>query len=155
MVWYAILFYTGFIIIAVVQLCFFLIQLFYYIHTLISHGRFFKGTEEDANGDPIAGPRSWEWVRSGYMTKSAEDYLFAAQEQALNTRSIRSRIYHEVNEDGKIVSDKCRVCGTKVETVEHIAGGCSVLMEGPGDSKARQDGIKDPLGVMQEVWGGM
>ena len=31
------------------------------------HGRFFRGTSEDENGEPIAGPRSWEWVRSGYL----------------------------------------------------------------------------------------
>ena len=30
------------------------------------HGRFFKETKEDASGEAIAGPRSWEWVRSGY-----------------------------------------------------------------------------------------
>ena len=42
------------------------------------HGRFLKGTKEDASGEAIAGPRSWEWVRSGYMTKSTEAYLFAA-----------------------------------------------------------------------------
>ena len=96
------------------------------------HGRFFKGTKEDASGEAIAGPRSWEWVRSGYMTKSAEAYLFAAQEQALKTNSIRSRIHREVNVDGGVVSDLCRVCGEKVETVAHISGGCAVLMAGPG-----------------------
>ena len=96
------------------------------------HGRFFNGTKEDANGEKIAGPRSWEWVRSGYMTKSTEAYLFAAQEQALKTNAMRSRIYHEVDEEGNAVSQMCRVCRQKTETVAHIAGGCSVLNEGPG-----------------------
>ena len=30
------------------------------------HGRFFQGTDKDANGRAIAGPRSWDWVKSGY-----------------------------------------------------------------------------------------
>jgi len=96
------------------------------------HGRFFKGMKEDDKGEVIAGPKSWEWVRSGYMTKSTEAYIFTAQEQALGTRSVRSKIYSEVGEDGNCVSGMCRICGKKVETVAYIAGGCGVLMEGPG-----------------------
>ena len=96
------------------------------------HGRFFQGTDKDANGRAIDGPRSWDWVKSEYMTKSTEAYLFAAQEQALNTCAVRSRIHHEVNEDGEVVSGLCRICGEKTETVAHIAGGCGVLMQGPG-----------------------
>ena len=66
------------------------------------------------------------------MTKNTEAYLFAAQEQALNTNAMRSKIYREVGEDGEVVSALCRVCGLKTETVAHIAGGCGVLMGGPG-----------------------
>ena len=95
-------------------------------------GRFFRGTKKDENGQTIAGPRSWEWVRAGYMTKSTEAYLFAAQEQAISTNARRSNIYHEVDEAGEVVSGLCRVCGKKMETVFHIAGGCDVLMLGPG-----------------------
>lgn len=69
---------------------------------------------------------------SDTMTKSTEAYIFAAQEQALTTNSMRSMIYHEKGEDGEIVSGLCRVCGEKTETVAHIAGGCKVLMGGPG-----------------------
>jgi hypothetical protein len=43
------------------------------------HGRFVNTTDGNGQGDNIAGPRSWEWVRNGYMTKSTEAYLFAAQ----------------------------------------------------------------------------
>ena len=96
------------------------------------HGRFLKAAKEDEQGNAIAGPRSWEWVKSGYMTKNTEAYIFAAQEQALTTNSVRSRIHREVDDDGAAVSGMCRVCGEKMETVAHIAGGCRVLMEGPG-----------------------
>ena len=73
------------------------------------HGRFFRTTKEDSNGEVIAGPRSWEWVRSGYMTKSTEAYLFAAQEQALGTRAVRSKIYREEDEEGGVISAMCRI----------------------------------------------
>lgn len=96
------------------------------------HGRFFRTTKEDEHGEVIAGPRSWEWVRSGYMTKSTEAYIFAAQEQALGTRAVRSKIYREEDDEGEIISGLCRVCGEKTETVAHIAGGCGQLMKGPG-----------------------
>ena len=96
------------------------------------HGRFFRTTKEDAEGEVIAGPRSWEWVRSGYMTKSTEAYIFAAQEQALGTRAVRSKIYREKDDEGDVISGLCRVCGGKMETVAHIAGGCGQLMKGPG-----------------------
>ena len=44
----------------------------------------------------------------------------------------RSNIYHEVDEASEVVSGLFRVCGKKMETVAHIAGGCDVLMLGPG-----------------------
>ena len=96
------------------------------------HGRFFRSTKTDEQGEVIAGPRSWEWVRSGYMTKSTEAYIFAAQEQVLGTRAVRSKIYREQDEQGEVISGLCRVCGGKVETVAHLAGGCGQLMQGPG-----------------------
>jgi hypothetical protein len=96
------------------------------------HGRFFRSTKTDEQGEVIAGPRSWEWVRSGYMTKSTEAYIFAAQEQVLGTRAVRSKIYREEGENGEVISGLCRVCGGKVETVAHLAGGCGQLMQGPG-----------------------
>jgi hypothetical protein len=98
------------------------------------HVRFFQGIKQidEESGKTVAGPRSWDWVKAGYMTPSTESYLFAAQEQAINTNAKRSRIYREVDEDGEVVSGMCLVCGEKLETVAHVAGGCGVLMEGPG-----------------------
>ena len=95
------------------------------------HGRFLKSTKVDEKGDVIAGPRSWEWMKSGYMTKSTEAYLVAAQEQALGTNSVRANIYREKDEDGLVVSGLCRLCKKKTETVAHIIGCCPVLTEGP------------------------
>ena len=106
------------------------------------HGRFFRGTKSDANGNAIAGSRSWEWVRSGYMTKSTEAYIFAAQEQALTTNSMRAKVYREVDGNGETVSALCRVCNAKTETVAHIAGGCAPLMQGPGTKRHDRVGTR-------------
>ncbi len=64
---------------------------------------------------------------SGYMTKSTEAYIFAAQEQALRTNAVRANIYREEDEDGTVVSGLCRLCKAKTETVAHIIGCCPVL----------------------------
>lgn len=106
------------------------------------HGRFFNATKTDANGNAIAGTRSWEWVKSGYMTKSTEAYIFAAQEQALSTNSMRAKVYKEVGANGEIVSALCRICKAKVETVAHIAGGCAPLMQGPGTKRHDRVGTR-------------
>ena len=61
----------------------------------------------------------WHWLRNESLKWETESLLSAAQEQALNTNSVR-KIYH------KNVSDKC---GTHVESVMHIATGCSMLAQ--------------------------
>ena len=53
--------------------------------------------------------------------EETERLLLAAKKKALNTNSIR-KIYH------KDVSNKCRVCGSDVEGILHIASGCSMLV---------------------------
>ena len=61
------------------------------------------------------------------MTKNTEAYLFAAQEQALGTNSVRANIYKEKDENGVKVSAMCRLCKGKTETVAHLIGVCPVL----------------------------
>ena len=55
------------------------------------------------------------------MSKSKEAYVVAAQEQALRTRLLRANIEKED------VDTKCRVYGMVVESVGHLASGCSGL----------------------------
>ena len=45
----------------------------------------------------------------------------AAQEQALNTRTVAHDIYHTVQDP------RCRLCTQHPETVSHITSGCSKL----------------------------
>ena len=74
------------------------------------HGQFERNT-----GDK----KSWHWLRNGNLKRERERLLSAAQEQALNTNSVR-KIYH------KDISNKCRLCGTHVENALHIVSGCSM-----------------------------
>ena len=66
------------------------------------------------------------------MKRETESLLSAAQEQALNTNSVR-KIYH------KDVSNKCRICGTHVENVLHIVSSCSMLAQ--KEYKRRHDKV--------------
>jgi hypothetical protein len=81
----------------------------------VLHGRFFREIKE------IADERSWQWVSGGYMAKSTERYIFAAQEQALGTRWARKTRF------GEDIDPMCRVCGKWMETVSHLASGCGEL----------------------------
>ena len=81
------------------------------------HGKFFEDVAEVADG------RSWQWLKAGFLAKSTEAFLFAAQEQALRTRLFRRTI-----EGDKDVGD-CRVCGKVAESVAHLAAGCSGLAQ--------------------------
>jgi len=79
------------------------------------HGKFWKDVED------VAGNRSWQWLRAGYLVKSTEAYVIAAQEQALQTRFLRATVFRED------VDRMCRMCGKVAESVGHLASGCSVL----------------------------
>jgi len=80
------------------------------------HGRFFREMDENAT------ERSVQWVRGGFLAKSTEAFVFAAQEQALKTRLAQSKW-------GSDVSPLCRVCGVQSESVWHVACGCKVLAQ--------------------------
>ena len=79
-------------------------------------GQFGRDTDNKKSG------KSWHWLRNGNLKRETESLLSAAQEQALNTNSVRI-MYH------KDVSNKCRLCGTHVENVLLIVSGCSMLAQ--------------------------
>ena len=79
------------------------------------HGQFQNDTEN------IKQDESWDWLSRGDLKRETESLLMAAQEQALNTNSVKKNIYHTAE------SDKCRICGTGVENVTHIISQCSSL----------------------------
>ena len=80
----------------------------------VMHGRFFREIKE------VADERSWQWVSGGYMAKSTERYIFAAQELALGTRWAKNTRFK--------AEPMYRVCGKQLETVSHLASGCGELV---------------------------
>ena len=49
------------------------------------HGKFFNVIEELAEEGVVDQDRSWQWLKAGFLSKSTEGFIMAAQEQALCT----------------------------------------------------------------------
>ena len=64
-----------------------------------------------------------EWISKGYVDKRTEGFIFAAQEQALQTNWLRSRVM-EGEQD-----NRCRKCEGFPETVSHVVSGCPSLAQ--------------------------
>jgi Reverse transcriptase (RNA-dependent DNA polymerase) len=92
------------------------------------HGQFLRQTE-----DLVDQQESARWLVDGWMKKESESLLMAAQEQSLRTR----KIMHDI--DHRNVNPKCRLCGEKDETVEHLVSACSKLAQ--TEYKARHDKV--------------
>ena len=82
------------------------------VESMKLHGQFERDTKD------LKTEESWNWLSKGYLKRETESLITAAQDQALNTNSIKKSIY------GLNVSDKC---GEKVESVMHIVSACSML----------------------------
>ena len=48
------------------------------------HGQYLTDTE-----DKIDKAKTWQWLTNGEMNKETEDFILAAQEQALRTNAIK------------------------------------------------------------------
>ena len=81
------------------------------------HGQYVRSTEE------IRDDKSWNWLKRGTLKKETEGTLMAAQDQALRTNAIRSRI------DKQDISPMCRLCGEREETISHIVAECTKLAQ--------------------------
>ena len=90
------------------------------------HGKFFRDVSEVA-----ATENMFDWVKCGSVNKSTEGFVFAAQEQALQTNWLKARITGESDDA------RCRRCKKQDETVAHLVSGCSVLAQ--CDFKTRHD----------------
>ena len=90
------------------------------------HGKFFRDVSGVAPSEEL-----FDWVKCGSVNKSTEGFVFAAQEQALQTNWLKARITGE-SEDAR-----CRKCKKQDETVAHIVSGCGILAQ--SDYKTRHD----------------
>ena len=64
---------------------------------------------------------SFEWMKHAGLKGETEGLITAAQDQALNTRYYSKHIIKQGS------TDKCRMCNSQPETVEHIISGCQSL----------------------------
>ena len=101
------------------------------------HGKFFREVSEVAAEGGIDIDRSSQWLKGGFLTKTTEGYIMAAQEQALGTRWKRLTIDGEEGIDGK-----CRVCGQWWETVKHVVSGCGELAKKQYTIRHDQMGVR-------------
>ena len=53
------------------------------------HGQYFRDVQE------VASDQSWVWLKNGRMKRETESLVCAAQDQALHTNAIKSKIYKE------------------------------------------------------------
>ena len=91
------------------------------------HGQFLRQTED------IAGEGRWGWMRKAGLKRETESLILAAQEQAIRTNLIKTKI------DRTRTDSKCRMCGQSDETVNHIISECSKMAQ--KEYKRRHDWV--------------
>ena len=62
----------------------------------------------------ISRNKTWTWLRKGNFKRETESLLIAAQDSAIRTYHIKVRI------DKTQQNSKCRLCGDRDETINHI-----------------------------------
>ena len=77
--------------------------------------------------------KTWTWPRKGNFKRETESLLIAAQDNAIRTNHIKVRI------DKTQQNSKCRLCGDRDETINHIISECSKLAQ--REYKARHDWV--------------
>ena len=77
--------------------------------------------------------KTWTWLRKGNFKRETESLLMAAQNSAIRTNHIKARI------DKTQQNSKCRLCGDRDETINHIISECSKLAQ--KEYKARHDWV--------------
>ena len=75
--------------------------------------------------------KTWTWLRKGNFKRETESLLIAAQDSAIRTNHIKARI------DNTQQNSKCRLCGDRDETINHIISECSKLAQ--REYKTRHD----------------
>ena len=91
------------------------------------HGRFKRQINN------ISHDKTWTWLRKGNFKRETESLLMVAQNSAIRTNHIKARI------DKTQQNSKCRLCGNRDETINHIISECSKLAQ--KEYKARHDWV--------------
>ena len=69
----------------------------------------------------ISHDKTWTWLRKGNFKRETESLLISAQDNTVRTNHIKARI------DKTQQNSKCRLCGDRDETINHIISECSKL----------------------------
>ena len=81
----------------------------------------------------ISHDKNWTWLGKGNFKRETESLLIATQDNAVRTNHIKARI------DKTQQNSKCRLCGDRDETINHIISECSKLSQ--REYKARHDWV--------------
>ena len=81
----------------------------------------------------IAHEKTWTWLRKGNLKRETKSLLIAVQNNAITTNQIKTRI------DKTQQNSKCRLCGDRDKTINHIISECSKLAQ--KEYKTRQDRV--------------
>jgi hypothetical protein len=92
------------------------------------HGRYFKELEQPE----INIQASHAWLKKSNIHSETEGFIFAIQDRVITTRNYKKPICGLQS-----IIDKCRICGTEGETIEHIISSCTVLAQ--SEYKKRHD----------------
>ena len=75
--------------------------------------------------------KTWMWLRNENHKRKIESLIIAAQNNAVRTNHIKARI------DKTQQNSKCKLCGDRNETINHIISECSKLVQ--KEYKSRDD----------------
>ena len=81
----------------------------------------------------ISHDKNWTWLRKGNFKGETESILIPSQNNAVRTKHIKARI------DKTQQNSKCRLCGDRDETINHIISECSKLAQ--KEYKTRHDWV--------------
>ena len=66
------------------------------------------------------------WLIKGKLPSHTEGFLFAVQEQEIDTKALRRQRERDQNVK-RSMEDQCRMCGKAEENIYHVVAACSYL----------------------------
>ena len=81
----------------------------------------------------ISRNKTWSWLRKENFKRETESLLIAAQNKAVRSNHIKARL------DKTQQNSKCRLCGDRDETINHIISECSKFAQ--KEYKTRHDWV--------------
>ena len=90
--------------------------------------------DKQANSHP---QKTWTWLRKGYLKREIESLLIAGQNNSIRTNSVKAKT------DKTEQNSRCRLCGDRGETINHIKSECSKLAQ--KEFKNRKERVREMI----------